>query len=44
MKEKEDCSMKDLAIRSNRMQCLFALVSASIVAVCVCVGDRKSVV
>ncbi len=30
--------MKDLAIRSNRMQCLFALVSASIVAVCVCVG------
>ena len=30
--------MKDPAIRSNRMQCLFALISAGIVAVCVCVG------
>ena len=30
--------MKDPAFRSNRMQCLFALISASIVAVCVCVG------
>ena len=30
--------MKDPAIRSNRMQCLLALISASIVAVCVCVG------
>ena len=30
--------MRDPAIRSNRIQCLFALISASIVAVCVCVG------
>ena len=30
--------MKDPAIRSNRMQCLCALIGASIVAVCVCVG------
>ena len=30
--------MKDPAIRNNRIQCLFALISASIVAVCVCVG------
>ena len=30
--------MKDPAIRSNRAQCLCALISASIVAVCVCVG------
>ncbi len=30
--------MKDPAIKSNRMQCLFALIGASIVAVCVCVG------
>ena len=30
--------MKDPAIQSNRIQCLFALVSASIVAVCVCAG------
>ena len=30
--------MRDPAIRSNRLQCLFALISASIVAVCVCVG------
>ncbi len=30
--------MKDPAIRSNRMQCLFALIGAGIVAVCVCVG------
>ncbi len=30
--------MKDPAIRSNRLQCLLALISACIVAVCVCVG------
>ena len=30
--------MKDPAIRSNRMQCLFALVSASIVVIGVCIG------
>ena len=30
--------MRDLAIRSNRIQCFFALISAGIVAVCVCVG------
>lgn len=30
--------MKDPAIRSNRIQCFFALISAGIVAVCVCVG------
>ncbi len=30
--------MRDPAIRSNRLQCLFALISASVVAVCVCVG------
>ena len=30
--------MKDPAIKSNRMQCLCALISASIVAVCVCIG------
>ena len=30
--------MKDTAIRTNRTQCLFALVSAGIVAVCVCAG------
>ena len=28
----------DPAIRSNRLQCLFALISASVVAVCVCAG------
>ena len=30
--------MKDTALRSNRMQCLLALISAGVVAVCVCVG------
>ena len=30
--------MKDPAIRSNRAQCLFALISAGVVAACVCVG------
>ena len=30
--------MKDPALRSNRLQCLFALISAGVVAVCVCVG------
>lgn len=30
--------MKDPAIKSNRMQCLFALISASVVAVCVSAG------
>ena len=30
--------MKDPAMKSNRMQCLLALISASIVAVCVCAG------
>ncbi|MBQ2061992.1 MAG: hypothetical protein II458_04880 [Oscillospiraceae bacterium] len=36
--------MRDPAIRSNRMQCLFALVSAGIVAVCVCVGVTMNLV
>ena len=36
--------MKDPAIQSNRMQCLFALISASIVAVCVCVGVTMNLV
>ena len=36
--------MKNSAIRSNRIQCLFALVSASIVAVCVCVGVTMNLV
>ena len=30
--------MRGPAIRSNRLQCLFALISACVVAVCVCVG------
>ena len=30
--------MKDPALRSNRKQCLFALISAVIVFVCVCIG------
>ena len=30
--------MKDPAIQSNRAQCMFALISASIVAICVCAG------
>ncbi len=36
--------MKDPAIRSNRAQCLCALISASIVAVCVCVGVTMNLV
>ncbi|MBO7634287.1 MAG: hypothetical protein J6S72_07890 [Lachnospiraceae bacterium] len=36
--------MKDPAIQSNRMQCLFALISAGIVAVCVCVGVTMNLV
>ena len=30
--------MNEAAVRNNRIQCLCALISASIVAVCVCVG------
>ncbi len=37
-------TVKDPAIQSNRMQCLFALISASIVAVCVCVGVTMNLV
>ncbi len=36
--------MRDPAIRSNRLQCLFALISACIVAVCVCVGVTMNLV
>lgn len=36
--------MKDPAIRSNRIQCLFALISACVVAVCVCVGVTMNLV
>ena len=36
--------MKNPAIRSNRIQCLFALISAVIVAVCVCVGVTMNLV
>ena len=36
--------MKDPAIRSNKIQCMFALISASIVAVCVCVGVTMNLV
>ena len=36
--------MKDPVIRSNRIQCLFALISALIVAVCVCVGVTMNLV
>ena len=36
--------MNDPAIRSNRIQCFFALISASIVAVCVCVGVTMNLV
>ena len=35
---------KNPAIRSNRIQCLFALVSAAVVAVCVCVGVTMNLV
>ena len=36
--------MKDPAIRSNRIQCLFALIGASIVAVCVIIGVTMNLV
>ena len=36
--------MKNPVIRSNRIQCLFALVSAVIVAVCVCIGVTMNLV
>ncbi len=36
--------MKDPAIQSNRMQCLFALISASVVAVCVCAGVTMNLI
>ena len=36
--------MKDPVIRSNRIQCLFALISACVVAVCVCVGVTMNLV
>ncbi len=36
--------MRDPAIRSNRIQCLFALISACVVAVCVCVGVTMNLV
>ena len=36
--------MRDPAIRSNRTQCLFALISASIVAICVCIGVTMNLV
>ena len=36
--------MKDPAIQSNRMQCLFALIAASVAAVCVCAGVTMNLV
>ena len=36
--------MNEAAIRNNRIQCLCALISASIVAVCVCVGVTMNLV
>ena len=36
--------MKDPAIRSNRKQCLFALIGAAIVAVCVIIGVTMNLV
>ncbi len=36
--------MKDPAIQSNRIQCLFALFGAGIVAVCVCIGVTMNLV
>ena len=36
--------MKDPAIRNNRMHCTFALVSAIIVSVCVCIGVTMNLV
>lgn len=36
--------MKDPVIRSNRIQCLFALFGAAVAAVCVCVGVTMNLV
>jgi len=36
--------MKDPVIRSNRIQCLMALLSAAVVAVCVCAGVTMNLV
>ncbi len=36
--------MKDPVIRSNRIQCLFALIGAAVVSVCVCVGVTMNLV
>ena len=36
--------MKDPVIRSNRLQCLFALFGAGVAAVCVCVGVTMNLV
>ena len=36
--------MMDPVIRSNRRQCLYALISASVVAVCVCIGVTMNLV
>ena len=36
--------MNDPAIRSNRKQCLFALIGAGVAAVCVCVGVTMNLV
>ena len=36
--------MRDPVIRSNRLQCLFALIGAAVVAVCVCVGVTMNLV
>ena len=36
--------MKDPAIRSNRMQCLFAMIGAAVVAVCVIIGVTMNLV
>ena len=36
--------MKDPAIRSNRMQCFFALIGAAVVAVCVIIGVTMNLV
>ncbi len=36
--------MKDPVIKSNRLQCLFALIGAAVVAVCVCAGVTMNLV
>jgi hypothetical protein len=36
--------MKNPAVKSNRIQCLLALISAAVVAVCVCVGVTMNLV